>query len=73
MSELGPTIKRLRTERGMSLQKLGDAAGLSKAHVWDLERSASDNPSVEALAGLAGALGVPAVDLFRAALRSTPA
>lgn len=69
MSELGPMIKRLRTERGMSLQQLANAAGLSKAHVWDLERSASDNPSVEALAGLGAALGVSGVELFRAAVR----
>jgi transcriptional regulator with XRE-family HTH domain len=53
----------------MSLQKVADAADLSKAHVWDIETGRHTNPSVNALVGLGSALGVSAVELFRAALR----
>ena len=68
MNQLGPTIKRLRTERGLSLEKLANAAGLTKAHVWEMERGNSANPSVSTLAGLAAALSVTAYTLLEAAL-----
>lgn len=69
MSELGNTIRALRAKRGMSLQQVGNAAGITKAHVWELEKGTADNPSVSTLAGLGSALGVSAVELFRAAMK----
>ena len=69
MSQLGETIKALRVKRSLSLGKLSSAADISKQHLWDLERGASDNPSVEVLVNLSAALGVPASQLFQAAVR----
>lgn len=68
MSQLGPTIASLRYDRRMSLQKVADAAGLTKAHVWELEKGRSNNPSLTTIIGLGTALGVPPIDLFKAAL-----
>jgi transcriptional regulator with XRE-family HTH domain len=69
MSDLASTIRRLRTSRGMSLQKLADAAAISKAHLWEMEKGRHDNPSIDTLSSLAGALGVSAIELFRAAMK----
>lgn len=32
-------LKRLRTYKGYSLQELADEVGMSKAHIWEMERS----------------------------------
>ena len=50
-------IKDLRQFRQMSLQDVADAAGLSKPHVWNLEKGISDNPGVQTVAAIADALG----------------
>lgn len=58
---LGTRIKLLRELRDMSLQAVGDSAGLTKSHVWELEQGRSVNPTVNAIWGLAEALsGSPA-------------
>lgn len=67
---LGELIRTSRDAWGLSLQQLADAAGLSKAHVWDLERSESLNPSVKAITGLATALRIPPVHILNAAITS---
>ena len=56
MSCLGEMIKTLRRARDLSLQEVADAAEISKAHVWDLERGKSTNPTIETLCKLGGAL-----------------
>jgi transcriptional regulator with XRE-family HTH domain len=55
---LGTRVKLLRKLRGMSLQRVADAAGLSKPHVWEMEQGKSVNPTVNAVWGLARALSV---------------
>lgn len=57
-AQLGARIARLRKARNMSLQEVGDVAGLTKSHVWELEKGRSRNPTVNAVWGLAGALSV---------------
>jgi len=42
-------IKELRLKKGVSLQEMADAIGISKAHLWDLESGKSKNPSMELL------------------------
>lgn len=54
---LGRRIKEIRKARGMSLQALSDASGLSVSHLSQTERSLS-TPSIDALHRIAGALGV---------------
>jgi len=52
-------VTEKRAFLGLSLQKLADRAGVSKAHLWQLERGISVNPSVRTVEGLATALGIP--------------
>ena len=40
-------LHHLRLRKGYSLQKVADAIGISKAHVWNLEKGTSDNPSID--------------------------
>lgn len=51
---LALTLKKLRQERGESLQAVADAIGISKAHVWELEAGKSKNPSADLLRKLSG-------------------
>jgi transcriptional regulator with XRE-family HTH domain len=53
----GQRLHRLRIARSLSLQDVATATGISKAHVWNLEKGISDNPSVE--------LAIKLADLFR--------
>jgi len=55
---LGTRIKLLREMRGMSLKQVGEASGLTKSHVWELERGRSVNPTVNAVWNLSAALCV---------------
>jgi transcriptional regulator with XRE-family HTH domain len=50
---LGQKIKTLRSRRKESLQQVADGIGVSKTHIWDLERGVSANPSLELLKKLA--------------------
>lgn len=61
---LGTRIKLLRELRGMSLQEVGDAASLTKSHVWEMEQGRSINPTVNAVWGLAAALTVSPATLL---------
>jgi transcriptional regulator with XRE-family HTH domain len=51
-------IKELRLKKGVSLQSVADAVGASKPHIWELERGASQNPSLELVRKLAQYFGV---------------
>lgn len=57
-------IRDARQKHGLSLQDVASRAGITKAHVWDLERGASSNPTIVTLAGLAHALEVPLAHLI---------
>ena len=58
-----------RQALGLSLQKAATAAGITKAHLREMERGKSANPCVSTLAGLGAALKVSPDALFSAALR----
>lgn len=55
---VGARLKELRVKKGKSLQEVADAVGASKAHIWEIERGGSQNPSMELLKKLADFLGV---------------
>ena len=61
---LGARLTRLRLDKGESLQQVADAVGVSKAHIWELEKGRTDNPSMALVTRLA--------DLFRQAKKLTP-
>ncbi|MET4608393.1 transcriptional regulator with XRE-family HTH domain [Bradyrhizobium sp. JR4.1] len=54
---IGGEIKSLRRARGITLDALSDAAGLSKGYLSQIERGVS-SPSVKALHSISRALGV---------------
>lgn len=55
---LSAKLKELRRRKGQSLQAVGDAVGVSKAHIWELEKGTSKNPGLELMVKLAAHFGV---------------
>lgn len=55
---LGDKLRDLRKQRGLTLEKLAEMAGLSKSYLWELENRESQRPSAEKLTALADVLGV---------------
>lgn len=51
-------LTRLRLAKGESLQQVADAVGASKAHIWQLEKGRTDNPSMTLLRNLADHFGL---------------
>ena len=50
---LGARLKELRIKKNRSLQDVADAVGASKAHIWEIERGGSKNPTMDLLNRLA--------------------
>ena len=50
---LGTRLNELRIKRKESLQQVADAVGVSKAHIWELEKGKTRNPGLELLTKLA--------------------
>ena len=48
----------LRQGAKLSLQKVADGVGVSKAHIWELEKGRTSNPSFELVQKLATFFGV---------------
>lgn len=55
---LAVKLRELRSEKKVSLQVVADEIGVSKPHVWELEKGKTKNPSLELLKELAGYYGV---------------
>lgn len=70
VGELGQEVHRARKAARLSLQEVGDMAGFTKSHVWEIEQGRSRNPTVSLLAGLSVALGIPFLRLAQAALNT---
>lgn len=60
---LGARLRELRVGKGQSLQQVADAVSASKAHIWELEKGTSCNPSMELLTKLAGHFEVTVASL----------
>lgn len=72
-SEFGRLVLRFREARGMSQQRLATEAGLSDGYISLIETGRRGaRPSRDTVLALAQALGVPAVELLRAAGRLRP-
>jgi transcriptional regulator with XRE-family HTH domain len=61
---LGARIREERRQLGLSQEGLATAAGLDRTYVGGVERG-ERNPSLESIAAIASALGVPLAALFR--------
>ena len=55
---LGEKIRKLRKEKGYTLDKLAELSESSKSYVWELENKNPPRPSAEKLAKIAAVLGV---------------
>jgi transcriptional regulator with XRE-family HTH domain len=64
--EIGPTLRALRLERGMTLDQLAAAAGISASHLSRLERGQAE-PSFTVASALAHSIGVTLSELIDAA------
>jgi transcriptional regulator with XRE-family HTH domain len=51
-------MSELRLKSRQSLQDVADAVGVSKAHIWELEKGRTDNPSMALVTRLADHFGV---------------
>lgn len=51
-------MRELREAPGLSLQTVADRAGLTKSHIWEMERGSARNPTIATAVGIARALGV---------------
>lgn len=56
--DIGERLFSLRQKSGESLQNVADSVGISKAHIWELEKGRSTNPSFELIRKLARHFGV---------------
>lgn len=57
-SLLGEKIRRLRTGKGYSLDKLAELTETSKSYLWDLENREAHRPSADKINKVAAALDV---------------
>jgi len=53
MTMLAEKLRELRVEKQVSLQAVADAVGVSKPHIWELEKGKVKNPSVDVVTKLA--------------------
>lgn len=56
---IGDRVKKLRTEKKMSLSELADQAGVAKSYLSSLERNLQRNPSIQFLEKIASVFNVP--------------
>jgi transcriptional regulator with XRE-family HTH domain len=62
----GQVVRELREEAGLSQERLGYLAKLSRVYIGEIERG-EKAPTLDAVAALARALGKPPQDLVAAA------
>lgn len=55
---LATRVAKLRRGKNQSLQQVADSVGVSKAHIWELEKGRADNPSMSLVTKLADHFGV---------------
>ena len=55
---LGEKIRKLRKEKGLTLEKLADLTESSKSYIWELENKNMPRPSADKIGKIAAMLGV---------------
>ena len=68
---IGLKLAELRLRKRESLQAAATGIGISKAHVWQLEKGHSGNPSIDLLKKLARHFDVPLSFLVDASAEAT--
>ena len=57
-------LKRIRKEKGMTLEKLSKLAGVSTGYLCHLEKESRKNPSIEVMNRIAEALDKTITEIF---------
>lgn len=57
---LGEKVRKLRKEKGYTLERLAELTESSKSYIWELENKAPPRPSADKVSRIAAALGVTA-------------
>ena len=57
-------IKKIRKERGMTLDKLAELADVSSGYLCHLEKGSRKNPSIEIMERIANALDKSITEIF---------
>jgi len=60
----GANVRRVRKERGMTLEALADEVGLAYSYVGEIERGRK-NPTLDVVERIAGALKADPIELLR--------
>ncbi|MDP1898093.1 MAG: helix-turn-helix transcriptional regulator [Sulfurimicrobium sp.] len=71
-SALGVRLRRLREAKKLTLQQVADAAGCTKAYIWELEMKDGQRPSAERVQALAKLLGVRMEDIMGEPIQEVP-
>jgi transcriptional regulator with XRE-family HTH domain len=71
-NSFGDYIRAARERCQLSLSEAGDLIKCSKAHIWDMERGGSRNPSIVILANMSCAYDLDLGELARMAALSAP-
>lgn len=64
MHDIGKRIRIVRKSKGVTQVELAEASGVSRSYLADLERGALQNPSLEILRAMSGALHVSVGELL---------
>src|SRR5271157_1297164 len=56
-TSLGEKVRKLRRDKGYTLEKLAELTESSKSYVWELENKNPPRPSADKLSSIAKALG----------------
>ena len=65
-SAFGARLRSLREAKGLTLQQVADAAGCTKAYIWELEKKPGQRPTAERIQAIAKILGITMEDLMGA-------
>ena len=71
-SAFGTRLRSLREAKGLTLQKVADAAGCTKAYIWELEKKPGQKPSAERIQAIAKVLGITMEDLMGEVVDEAP-
>ena len=64
MDSIGHRIKKIRTQRNLSLSELAESAGVAKSYLSNVERGIQSNPSIQFIEKMAATLKVPVHSLL---------
>lgn len=71
-SAFGVRLRRLREAKKLTLQQVADAAGCTKAYIWELEMKDGQRPSAERIQAIAKVLGVTMADVMGEPIKEVP-